>query len=134
MFNATCGRRPTNLASAYRPAYQRSASGVRPKSIAGFTGIHKRLQRQKNDYVGDPVIEQLRANFVDLNRVLLRRTIVCNTDGVIGVVMRTGYDTKLVLTSGGTPSKRGRVERQMNPPVRRRPAYHVRWLRLCALK
>jgi hypothetical protein len=48
---------------------------------------------------------------------LLRGTVLRNTGWVIGIVMYTGLDTKLVLNSGGTPSKRGKVERQMNPMV-----------------
>lgn len=54
---------------------------------------------------------------VDLQATLLRGTVLRNTGWVIGIVMYTGLDTKLVLNSGGTPSKRGRVERQMNPMV-----------------
>ncbi|KAI0311567.1 hypothetical protein OF83DRAFT_1068591, partial [Amylostereum chailletii] len=54
---------------------------------------------------------------VDLNQVLLRGTVLKNTEWVIAIVMYTGYDTKLVLNAGGTPSKRGRVERQMDPMV-----------------
>jgi phospholipid-translocating ATPase len=54
---------------------------------------------------------------VTLNTVLLRGTVVRNTDWVIGVVVMTGRDTKIVLNSGGTPSKRSKVERQMNPMV-----------------
>lgn len=54
---------------------------------------------------------------VNLNTVLLRGTVVRNTDWVIGVVVMTGRDTKIVLNSGGTPSKRSQVERQMNPMV-----------------
>jgi len=54
---------------------------------------------------------------VDLQTTLLRGTILRNTKWVIGVVMFTGLDTKLVLNSGGTPSKRSKVERQMNPMV-----------------
>lgn len=54
---------------------------------------------------------------VTLNTVLLRGTILRNTEWVIGVVMATGIDTKIVLNSGGTPSKRSKVERQMNPQV-----------------
>ncbi|KAG6335478.1 hypothetical protein ID866_3606 [Astraeus odoratus] len=54
---------------------------------------------------------------VDLQMVLLRGTILRNTDWVIGVVLFTGVDTKIVLNSGGTPSKRSRVERQTNPQV-----------------
>jgi len=54
---------------------------------------------------------------VDLQTTLLRGTVLRNTSWVIGIVMYTGLDTKLVLNSGGTPSKRGKVERQMNPMV-----------------
>ncbi|KAI5116853.1 hypothetical protein M0805_006806 [Coniferiporia weirii] len=54
---------------------------------------------------------------IDLQTVLLRGTVLKNTEWVIGVVMFTGDDTKIVLNAGGTPSKRSRVERQMNPQV-----------------
>ena len=54
---------------------------------------------------------------VNLSTVLLRGTVLRNTDWVIGVVVFTGIDTKIVMNSGGTPSKRGRVERLMNPMV-----------------
>ncbi|KAG5643211.1 hypothetical protein DXG03_001329 [Asterophora parasitica] len=54
---------------------------------------------------------------VDLSVTLLRGTILRNTRWAIGVVMFTGLDTKIVLNSGGTPSKRSKVERQMNPQV-----------------
>ncbi|KAF8350409.1 phospholipid-translocating ATPase [Amanita rubescens] len=48
---------------------------------------------------------------VDLQMALLRGTVLRNTEWVIGV------DTKIILNSGGTPSKRSKVERQMNPQV-----------------
>jgi phospholipid-translocating ATPase len=54
---------------------------------------------------------------VELSMSLLRGTVLRNTGWVIGVVLFTGEDTKIVLNSGGTPSKRGKVERQMNPQV-----------------
>lgn len=54
---------------------------------------------------------------VNLNTVLLRGTVLRNTEWVIGVVVFTGIDTKIVMNSGGTPSKRSRVERMMNPMV-----------------
>jgi len=54
---------------------------------------------------------------VDLQTVLLRGTVLKNTKWVIGVVMFTGNDTKIILNAGGTPSKRSKVERQMNPQV-----------------
>ncbi|KAJ7276325.1 phospholipid-translocating ATPase [Mycena haematopus] len=54
---------------------------------------------------------------VDLSMTLLRGTVLRNTQWVIGVVLYTGLDTKIVMNSGGTPSKRSKVERQMNPQV-----------------
>lgn len=54
---------------------------------------------------------------VDLSMTLLRGTVLKNTAWAIGVVLFTGFDTKIVLNSGGTPSKRSKVERQMNPQV-----------------
>lgn len=54
---------------------------------------------------------------VDLSMTLLRGTVLKNTKWVVGVVLFTGLDTKIVMNSGGTPSKRSKVERQMNPQV-----------------
>ncbi|TFK22984.1 phospholipid-translocating ATPase [Coprinopsis marcescibilis] len=54
---------------------------------------------------------------VDAGMVLLRGTILRNTEWVIGVVLFMGMDTKIMLNSGDTPSKRSKVERQMNPQV-----------------
>ncbi|KAK7038221.1 phospholipid-transporting ATPase [Favolaschia claudopus] len=54
---------------------------------------------------------------IDLTMTLLRGTVLRNTGWVIGVVLFTGEDTKIVLNAGGTPSKRSKVERQMNPQV-----------------
>jgi len=54
---------------------------------------------------------------VDFQMTLLRGTVLRNTAWVIGVVLFTGDDSKIVLNSGGTPSKRSKVERQMNPQV-----------------
>ncbi|KAH9950331.1 phospholipid-translocating P-type ATPase [Amylocystis lapponica] len=54
---------------------------------------------------------------VDAQMVLLRGTVLRNTGWVLGVVIFTGQDAKIVLNSGGAPSKRSKVERQMNPQV-----------------
>lgn len=54
---------------------------------------------------------------VDMQMILLRGTVLRNTKWVIGLVLYTGEDTKIVMNSGGTPSKRSKVERQMNPQV-----------------
>lgn len=54
---------------------------------------------------------------INLETTLLRGCVLRNTAWVIGIVIFTGEDTKIVLNSGGTPSKRSKVERQMNPQV-----------------
>lgn len=54
---------------------------------------------------------------VTLNQVLLRGSALRNTDWVIGVFLMTGMDSKIVLNSGDTPSKRSRMEFLMNKMV-----------------
>ena len=61
--------------------------------------------------------EEGRSESIDLSMMLLRGTVLRNTSWIIGIVLFTGRDTKIVLNSGGTPSKRSLVERQMNPMV-----------------
>ena len=61
--------------------------------------------------------EDAQTDPIDVQTMILRGTILRNTDWVIGIVLYTGADTKIVLNSGATPSKRSRVERQMNPMV-----------------
>ncbi|TXT09998.1 uncharacterized protein COLE_03932 [Cutaneotrichosporon oleaginosum] len=54
---------------------------------------------------------------VTLDTCLLRGCALRNTGWVIGIVAFTGDDTKIIQNSGRAPSKRSRVERQMNPQV-----------------
>jgi magnesium-transporting ATPase (P-type) len=54
---------------------------------------------------------------IDIQTVLLRGTVLRNTKWAIGIVMYTGLDSKIVMNSGDPPSKRSKVERQMNPQV-----------------
>jgi phospholipid-translocating ATPase len=63
------------------------------------------------------VVDKDGTHAADLQTTLLRGTVLRNTSWVIGVVLYTGEDTKIVMNSGGTPSKRSKVERQMNPQV-----------------
>lgn len=53
----------------------------------------------------------------DLTTTLLRGTVLRNTEWVIGIVMFTGEDSKIVMNAGAAPSKRSKVERQLNPQV-----------------
>ncbi|GLB34568.1 putative cation transport ATPase (P-type) (TC 3.A.3) family, type IV subfamily protein [Lyophyllum shimeji] len=68
----------------------------------------------KQDKAGEGKVEE---HPVDMQMMLLRGTVLRNTEWVIGVVVYTGEDTRIVMNAGGTPSKRSKVERQMNPQV-----------------
>ncbi|GJJ13717.1 hypothetical protein Clacol_007973 [Clathrus columnatus] len=54
---------------------------------------------------------------ITIQTTLLRGTVLRNTQWVIGIILYTGQDTKITLNSGDTPSKRSRVEIQMNRQV-----------------
>ncbi|KAK5828928.1 hypothetical protein F5H01DRAFT_270173, partial [Linnemannia elongata] len=54
---------------------------------------------------------------VDINNMLLRGHVIRNTHWVIAVIVATGTDTKIMLNSGETPSKRSRIEKTMNIQV-----------------
>jgi phospholipid-translocating ATPase len=49
--------------------------------------------------------------------LLLRGCILRNTAWMIGIVVYTGVDTRIMLNSGPTPSKRSKIERQVNSQV-----------------
>lgn len=51
---------------------------------------------------------------VTIDNVLLRGCHVRNTEWVLGVVIFTGHDTKIMMNAGITPSKRARIARGLN--------------------
>ncbi|KAJ1676570.1 phospholipid transporting ATPase, partial [Spiromyces aspiralis] len=55
---------------------------------------------------------QKEAIYVD--NLLLRGSVVRNIEWVVGVVVFTGDDTKIMMNSGETPSKRSRIEKSLN--------------------
>lgn len=54
---------------------------------------------------------------VSIENLLLRGCTIRNTRWVIGIVVYAGKDSKLIMNSGSTPSKRSRIEKLMNPQV-----------------
>lgn len=51
---------------------------------------------------------------VTINELLLRGCAVRNTTWIIGLVVFTGADTKIMLNGGETPSKHSKIERETN--------------------
>lgn len=58
---------------------------------------------------GDEMVEP-----ISINNLLLRGCNLRNTDWVLGVVVFTGFDTKIMMNAGITPSKRSRIVRELN--------------------
>ncbi|KAI8632796.1 phospholipid-translocating P-type ATPase domain-containing protein [Xylariaceae sp. FL1651] len=51
---------------------------------------------------------------ITIDNLLLRGCNLRNTDWVLGIVVFTGHDTKIMMNAGVTPSKRARVARELN--------------------
>ncbi|OBT51748.1 hypothetical protein VE04_08729 [Pseudogymnoascus sp. 24MN13] len=65
---------------------------------------------EKNpDSMGEPMLEP-----IGINNMLLRGCNLRNTEWVLAVVVFTGFDTKIMINSGFTPSKRSRITRELN--------------------
>ncbi|KAI1111858.1 hypothetical protein F5Y14DRAFT_288376 [Nemania sp. NC0429] len=51
---------------------------------------------------------------ITIDNLLLRGCNLRNTDWVLGIVVFTGHDTKIMMNAGATPSKRARIARELN--------------------
>ncbi|KAI1037883.1 hypothetical protein LB505_001641 [Fusarium chuoi] len=51
---------------------------------------------------------------ITIDNLLLRGCNLRNTEWIVGVVVYTGHDTKIMMNAGITPSKRARIAREMN--------------------
>lgn len=59
-----------------------------------------------------------KADAVTYNNILLRGCVLRNTKWAIGIVVYTGNDTKIMLNTGRTPSKRSKMAKATNPHVK----------------
>ena len=62
----------------------------------------------------DPRTQEEKQEPVTINELLLRGCAVRNTAWIIGLVVFTGADTKIMLNGGDTPSKRSKIEKETN--------------------
>ncbi|KAI8076840.1 uncharacterized protein BX664DRAFT_304347 [Halteromyces radiatus] len=58
-----------------------------------------------------------KSDAINYNNILLRGCILRNTEWVIGIVVYTGNDTKIMLNSGQTPSKRSKMAKATTPHI-----------------
>lgn len=76
-----------------------------------YNAIARWTQRdpRKSEELGTPMAEP-----ISINNLLLRGCSLQNTEWVLGVVVFTGQETKIMLNAGITPSKRSRITRELN--------------------
>lgn len=76
-----------------------------------YNAIAKWAQRDPGnpEEQGTPMAEP-----ITINNLLLRGCSLRNTEWVLGVVVFTGQETKIMLNAGITPSKRSRITRELN--------------------
>lgn len=81
----------------------------------GVLRYHSRKEAE-NANEHDPNLGQgsLKSEPVTINNLLLRGCTVRNTNWIIGCVVFTGADTKIMLNGGDTPSKRSKIEKETN--------------------
>lgn len=80
-------------------------------NLYSFSGVVRWLQRNPKNSQAPPVEM---AEPISINNMLLRGCSVRNTEWVLGVVVFTGEETKIMLNSGITPSKRAQISKDLN--------------------
>lgn len=62
----------------------------------------------------DPATGEKKQESVTINELLLRGCTIRNTAWIIGMVVFTGADSKIMLNGGDTPSKQSKIEKETN--------------------
>lgn len=88
---------------------------TRAKFWVESEGPHANLYSyQGNLKYMDKVNDELRNEPININNMLLRGFTLRNTKWAMGVVIFTGDDTKTMLNSGITPTKKSKISRELN--------------------
>jgi phospholipid-translocating ATPase len=81
-----------------------------------YNGV-MRWDIEQPDDAGETSVSHQKTEAVTYNNLLLRGCVLRNTRWAIGVVVFTGDETKIMLNSGKTPSKRSKMTKATNPYV-----------------
>ncbi|KAG0085214.1 hypothetical protein BGZ92_009158 [Podila epicladia] len=110
--------RHSKRSSLHRTATGQSMGGASMMARNVLKANHEQqLQRQPSRADGKACPYKETTIPVDINNMLLRGHVIRNTYWVIAVIVATGTETKIMLNSGETPSKRSRIEKTMNIQV-----------------
>lgn len=80
-------------------------------NLYSYSGVARWFSRDVNKPELEP---ELKAEPVSIENLLLRGCNLKNTDWVIGAVVFTGEETRIMMNSGVTPSKRSRIAKGLN--------------------
>jgi phospholipid-translocating ATPase len=105
-----CGHALKHAKDCERAQFVIESEGPHP-NLYQYSGVIRWMQHDANDSDGPG---QQRDEPVTINNMLLRGCFLRNTEWALAVVVFTGIDTKIMLNSGITPSKRSRIARELN--------------------
>ncbi|KAJ3178458.1 hypothetical protein HDU87_003532 [Geranomyces variabilis] len=80
----------------------------------GTLTLAKPMESVKDPEATPCITPQYHTLPLNIQNILLRGSTLRNTEWVLGLVLFTGPDTKVILNSGQTPSKRSLIEKLMN--------------------
>lgn len=98
-----CGRKVVHSQDCQKASFWMETEAPQP-SLYTFSGVAK--------WKPDDITE--RSEPITINNLLLRGCTLRNTKWVVGVVCYTGFETKIMLNAGVTPTKRSRLQRGLN--------------------
>lgn len=110
----------TNL--KMRSALPLSAAKVRDVSaLARLTGDIEMEHPNKliDSFTGVMDLKDIGRDVIQSNNLLLRGCVLRNTDWIIGIVVNTGHDTKIMMSNTDTKGKTSNLESEASKEIRR---------------
>jgi phospholipid-translocating ATPase len=99
-----CGRQVKHARDCERAEFVIESEGPQA-NLYGYTAVIK---------WHDQHADREMAEAIGINNLLPRGSSVRNTEWVLGIVVFTGAETKIMLNSGITPSKRAKISKDLN--------------------
>ncbi|GFP54516.1 phospholipid-transporting ATPase DNF1 [Trichoderma asperellum] len=105
-----CGRGIKHARDCERAQFRIESEEPQP-NLYKYNGAI-RWQQKIPGYLDEEPEEMTEA--ITIDNLMLRGCNLRNTEWILGVVVFTGHDTKIMMNAGLTPSKRSRIAREMN--------------------
>lgn len=105
-----CGRKVKHARDCEKAEFVIESEPPHP-NLYSYNGAVRWEQRDEKNPEAPP---QEMVEPISINNVLLRGCNLRNTEWALGVVIFTGAETKIMLNSGETPSKRARLAKELN--------------------